>query len=325
MSFQTNKFYFTNEKSLKDFESEDNNSLFCPLQLNQENIIEDYNYFPYKSPYETKSTLNGELSISLIEDVFSMLNEKSNLEEYYHQKIEKENENDIQTPNKNVLIKKNKKIQFRTSIDGQSKRGRIPRRIPKKKHTKTAFDNLQRKIQVSYISFIINFSNDVLSFYYHNNKNAQKTFKHISHSIKKEISFKSCDNFKNLTIKDILQFDISKKYKKYKNSTIIINENQKLLTELCTESESEWFYQYFNMKYLNFFKYYYNKGRPFKNIKLNGKIITLSKKTKTFYDLLQKYKDDKTKLIETASSVYFNGYDTLIGKDSFRTEKIIYN
>ena len=74
------------------------------------------------------------------------------------------------------------------------------------------------------------------------------------------------------------------------------------------------------MKYLENFKYYYNKGKHFKSIKLDGKITTLSSKTKTFYDLLQKSVEEK--LIENASSVYFYGYETLISRDSFIIEKI---
>ena len=56
-------------------------------------------------------------------------------------------------------------------------------------------------------------------------------------------------------------------------------------------------------------------------VKINGKDINLSKKTKSFYDLLKKNEDIKNKLIETASSVYFYGYNKIIDKDSFKTEK----
>ena len=183
------------------------------------------------------------------------------------------------------IKEKNKNIQFRSSKNGKINRGRIPKKISNKIHKKAAFDNLQRKIQVSFISFIINFSNDVLNFYYCEKKN-KKYFKDISHNIKKEINFKSCDKFKKSTIKDVLQLDISSKYKKYKNSyPETINDNQELLNEIFNESESEWLNKYFNMKYIELFKYYYNKAKHFKSIKLDGKIITLSSKTKTFYDL----------------------------------------
>ena len=63
-----------------------------------------------------------------------------------------------------------------------------------------------------------------------------KNIKDISHKTKKEINFKSNDKFKKSTIKDVLQFDISSKYKKYKNSCPeTINDNQELLNEICKE------------------------------------------------------------------------------------------
>ena len=75
------------------------------------------------------------------------------------------------------------------------------------------------------------------------------------------------------------------------------------------------------MKYINLFIFYYNKEKPLKEIIFKDKKIILSRRTKTFYDLLVKNKKDKLDLIETARSVYFYGYDTLIGKDSFIVEK----
>ena len=320
MTYTIKKINFITEKPLDDSESEGNNSFYSSFSQNQENISLDDNYLPYCRLYDTKSTLNGELpnNLDLFNNTFKIV--PPSPEEYYMNN-EDENKKGIQLYHKDKINEKKKNIQFRSYKNGKINRGRIPKKISNKIHKKTAFDNLQRKIQVSFISFIINFSNDVLNFYYGEKKN-KKYFKDISHKIKKEINFKSCEKFKKSTIKDILQFDISSKYKKYKNSCPeTINDNQELLNEIFNESESKSLNKYFNMKYLELFKYYYNKAKHFKSIKLDGKIITLSSKTKTFYDLLQKNKDVEAKLIETASSVYFYGYETLISKDSFITEK----
>ena len=69
-----------------------------------------------------------------------------------------------------IIKKKTKKnkIQFSSSTNGEKKRGRIPKKKGQKiqTHTKTAFDKLQRKIQVNFISFIINVSNDALRLCY---------------------------------------------------------------------------------------------------------------------------------------------------------------
>jgi len=47
------------------------------------------------------------------------------------------------------------------------------------------------------------------------------------------------------------------------------------------------------MNYLDFFLIYYNNNEPLKQFKIDGKIIQLSKETKSFYYLIQKYKKDK--------------------------------
>ena len=52
-----------------------------------------------------------------------------------------------------------------------------------------------------------------------------------------------------------------------------------------------------------------------------GEKIVLSKKTKTFYDLLNKYKKNQLELKEAVKTIYFNGYNSLIGKDSFIVKK----
>ena len=75
------------------------------------------------------------------------------------------------------------------------------------------------------------------------------------------------------------------------------------------------------MKYLKLFNIYYNREKPLKEIIFEGKRIILSGLTKSFYYLLEKNENLKTKLGETAISVYFYGYETLIGKDSFIVDK----
>ena len=84
--------------------------------------------------------------------------------------------------------------------------------------------------------------------------------------------------------------------------------------------KSKWLNEFFNMKYLKLFEIYYNDEKPLKSFIFHHKNIVLSNKTKSFYDLLLKNEDDKTELIETANSVYFYGYNRLIGRGSFIIE-----
>ena len=212
------------------------------------------------------------------------------------------------TPINTIIQKQNAINIFNVKKRGKKRTGKY-----KKIHKSTDFDNLQTKIQVHFISFIINISNDALSAFF-GKKKISSNFKDIPYNKKRYVSFNNSYKFKNSPIKDILLNEISAKYKKYD-----INININTLNKVC--ALSQWLEDFFNMKYINLFIFYYNKEQPLKEIIFKDKKIILSRRTKTFYDLLVKNKKDKLDLIETARSVYFYGYDTLIGKDSFIVEK----
>ena len=180
-----------------------------------------------------------------------------------------------------------------------------------RRHNSITFDNLQSKIQVHFFSFIIDISNDALVAYF--GRNNTFNFKDITYKKKKIIKFESCDIYKNSCIKDILSNEISPKYKKFPK-----NNNEYTLNEVC---KIAWFNEFFSMNYMDFFKNYYYKEKPLKEISFKEITITLSKKTKTFYDLLIKYKKDEIELKEAVRRIYFNGYNKIIGKDSFIVKK----
>ena len=164
-------------------------------------------------------------------------------------------------------------------------------------HGNKSFDNLERKIQVHYIRFIINFSNDALKA----EKNLNRcTFKQIDTRIKETINYKQICKLRKSSIGDILQNDLSDKYKTYDKS-----ENRKLFRKVV--SSSEWLGELFKMNYLELFKYYYNKKEPLTKKMFKGKEIILSSKTKSFYYLLEKNKNLRTNLISTVNRIYFNG------------------
>ena len=144
---------------------------------------------------------------------------------------------------------------------------------------------------------IINFSNDALKA--ENNSN-RYTFKQIDTRIKTTINYKQICKLRESSIGDILQNDLSDKYKAYDKS-----ENRKLFRKVV--SSSEWLGELFKMNYLELFKYYYNKKEPLTKKMFKGKEIILSSKTKSFYYLLEKNKDLRTNLINTVNSIYFNG------------------
>ena len=164
-------------------------------------------------------------------------------------------------------------------------------------HGNKSFDNLERKIQVHYIRFIINFSNDALK----SEKNLNRcTFKQIDTRIKETINYKQICKLRKSSIGDILQNDLSDKYKRYDKS-----ENRKLFKKVV--SSSEWLRELFKMNYLELFNYYYNEKEPLAKIMFKGKEIIISPKTKSFYYLLEKNVNLRTYLISTVNSIYFDG------------------
>lgn len=105
---------------------------------------------------------------------------------------------------KNELIQENKSISkiFETNI--KKKRGRKTKESYKNVnvHDKTSFVNLLRKIQVHFLTFLINISNDVLSTI-PNYKKKGKNFKKLDYTIKKRIDYEFFNTIKNSTLKDI--------------------------------------------------------------------------------------------------------------------------
>jgi hypothetical protein len=219
---------------------------------------------------------------------------------------------DVRIPNYEENILNNRKCdEFKSTqkknIEKQSKIGR------KRMHHNSSFDNIQTKIQVHFFSFIVNVTNDALYTQLGTN---DFNFKDISYEIKRNIRHDNVEKLKNSQIGDILKLKISKKYKKFNESM-----NYETFNKVC--EKSEWLKDFFKINYLILFKYYYNNCKKLEKITFKEKDIFLSKKTESFYDLLEKKinKDIRNKLIDTVKSVYFNGYDTLIEKGSFMSIK----
>ena len=191
------------------------------------------------------------------------------------------------------------------------KRGRKKVKLENKKatHGSDQFDNLQRKIQVHFLNFLINFCNDALKTEY---KHFHYTFKQINYKDKITVNFDYTSFLRKSSIKDILNMEISEKYKTFDK-----HENKKLLEKII--QTSKWLNNLFEMKYLKLFNYYYNNEEPLNKIIFENKEIILSSKTKSFYYLLEKYQVLKQEIIDTTKIVYFNGNDGFV--ISFPTKK----
>ena len=185
---------------------------------------------------------------------------------------------------------------FRTGLP-KMKRGRKSENNSKKEtHDSKSYDNILIKIQVHFMNFIISFINDCIRA---SNKSKKLFFKKFNTDIKKKISKMSFNSIKNSTINEILSnIKISRKYKKFDPYYNKVNLNILL--------KDDWFKKLFGMKFLDLFRYYYNDKKPFTEILLFDKIITLSKDTKPFFKLIERNKEISQRIIEITEIDYLN-------------------
>lgn len=98
-------------------------------------------------------------------------------------------------------------------------RGRVKVINPKKQlnlnkiHDKNTIDNVLRKIQVNYISFIVSYINDILT-----NLNYKERFYKLDYSFKQNINKQFVESLKTKNIGEIICNKISNKYKKDENT-----------------------------------------------------------------------------------------------------------
>ena len=200
------------------------------------------------------------------------------------------------------LKKKTENNILNKTIDNQSKlrkkRGRHRlKNSSKSVHSSKDFDNLHRKIKVHFMTFLIDFLNDALLAEY---GFPSFTFKQKNYKSKNKVNFEETYKMKHNSIKEMLNLEISGKFSTYDKSV-----NKELLSNI----KSSWLDKLFQMKCLELFNLYYNNGEPLRKIVFENKEIIISKKTKSFYYLLEKYKDSKQIIIDTAKIVYLNDID----------------
>ena len=215
--------------------------------------------------------------------------------------------------NLNLINSRNnqKEKKFKTTIVLKRKRGRKEGEMHYNKkpslknknnnkiiiHDNTTLDNLQRKINVHFLSFLINISNDALK---NEIKGQNFNFKPIDYKIKQKIDEIFFKKIKTLSLKEILEMDISPKFSNYKK-----DENKNTLNNICKLSNN-WLNNFFNMTYLDLLDYYYT-DQKINKIKIHGKEIFFSEKTKSFYDLLNTKKNEyiKEQLKDVLFRVFF--------------------
>ena len=192
-----------------------------------------------------------------------------------HLKEEEISENDI------YYVKQSKNSQSVKFTLKSKKRGRVKQKKINKIHDKHTIDNVLRKVQVNYMTFLISFINEILK-----NLNYNEKFLKLDYSIKKNINKDFFESLKTKNIGEIICSKISDKYKKVKKNNRNIfekikekkNKEKKVIINILSEN------------YLDFFWKIYYKSCKLINLKEYGldKEITLSDKVIMYKDLLKK-------------------------------------
>jgi hypothetical protein len=180
--------------------------------------------------------------------------------------------------NKQIFIaspEKEKTLNLKKRFRGT--KGIQDNNLDKRIHSASDDDNALRKIQVHFLTFVVNFTNDVIRTFIED-KNVPQ-FKNLDYKNRKIVKHKMVEDFKLKTIGEILQLRISPKMKTHETSA-----NNNIYEDICNRSPL--MKDFLQMQYITLFKeYYHNKDRKFE---VSGKIVQLSSKTKIYYDLILK-------------------------------------
>lgn len=269
----------------------DKNDLFLPfnpdhfLNLNQENI--DYEGIKSIAGDDLENTIKIENNLNQID-----------IQSTGSTKIISSVKNMIFMDNQEKINLNNEpKINFNVKLHHKRGRKKSDKSTNQKSHLSDDFDNILRKIQVSFINFLINLSNDALKSVF--GKNTTYKFKDINYKLKKQISHSYIEKLKKSSFGDILQMAISPKSK-------IFQEDMNKITYFKVCQESEELKTLFDKNYLYLIKNYYFNFKDDGNhiIDIDGFKFALSPKTEAFSNLLKKNIEAKDKFIEIAKSVY---------------------
>ena len=195
-------------------------------------------------------------------------------------------------PLKNTISKKNI-FKLETEFT-KKKRGRVSRdeqndSKPKRVHKATDFDNILRKIQVHYLTFIIHFCNEILETIY---PKSDYKFLNIGYNLKKTVNHSYVEHLKNCKLSEILVLPPSPKYK------IKSKENKNIKTYEIICRINPFLKNFFEITYLELFNKYYIKNS--KNFWFDGIEINF-KKTNFFCDLLKSNPSSEKKMEEIAN------------------------
>ena len=249
-------------------------------------------FLPNPFPFLSESS-NNSLNNTLSDDISSIY---SNIDILYNSSFLSDfNLMDISGTNEKE--NNNKKDLFKTE-QLKRKRGRkINKESKKATHSALFKDNIKRKIQVHFLTFLVSLINDIISTF----PFKEISLKDLAHNMKQKISKVYFEKLKKSSIKELIEnINISSKFKNYEE-----NINKEVIKKLI-EYDFDYFSKLFEKDYLFFFRLYYNDEKPLNKLSLFGKTIEFSKKTESFYILIKNQEDKELKkaIIEGAKRYF---------------------
>ena len=189
---------FDNEKIMLEYNSLYLNNSICYLNSSL-NLMLKENINSLKQNEIIIEKKNNTLTIESFKNILSdekllgpkekKLNNDTHLFKFTHVNPDNPELKSTEDSSPNIKITKNNKNKF--EIRYYNNRGKKPKENDKnkkylnKKHNRADFDNLQTKIQVHCINFLINFVNDIVHTVFNSNENS---FKNINYKAKKRIN-----------------------------------------------------------------------------------------------------------------------------------------
>ena len=298
-----NDFYF--EKYRIPF-----NELFNKINLEYsftKNFIFKYSKILNNKNINENQTKSNEINNKIINNDYLYIpqtkNESINFD-LYNEDNQKINNNYLITK-----IKTNQKIfKFKTYGEPVIKKNKFHkkrgRKSTKKKqrhiHSGIDDDNVLRKIQVHFLTFLVSFTNDYIDALSTDiGKKEIFHFRHLDYKYKKIINHESIEKMKASNIGQILQKRASPKNKGCDNINRII------FFKIC-EQFPDLKQNYFNKLFKEYFIEYYYNNKNGNLILINGVQVKLSNKTNNFNKLIQKNINHIIKFTNVVNYYYLN-------------------
>lgn len=284
--------------------------------------MESTNSTSEESSDHNHSTENNSISQNLVNEEQRQANFENNNSDTPRNPLNGEDpdESGLITDILEIIRNRQRKKLFKTKELKKRGKQKEQKSFLGKKHSREDFDNILTKIQVNFITFLINIANDVAltefdSLYLKNlvkdtfkvKSPTEFVFKHIGYTTKKQINYEYIMKIIQNPIKDLIISDISTKYRSLKSYP----KYNKILYEKLAE-KSEWFSEFFDMKFIDaFVEYYYNMKKALDKIEFKGKTIDISADTKSFYYLLKENEHLSDSMIDVINNVYLNVYNKI--------------